>query len=260
MLQKTVNGISLYRFESFDNLPIEHGFFGRKGGVSLPPYASLNQANKVGDPREHIFENRRRSFEAIQRPVESIFDVWQVHGTTVICSEAPRPLDEPHQKADAIFTQNPEVTLFMRFADCVPILLFDPRTRTIGIIHAGWQGTVKQIVRVAIETIQEHYQVNPADLVAGIGPSIGKCHYQVGDEVVDAVQASFGDQAKGLLETRDDKSYFDLWEANRTLLVNAGVRKIQVAEICTACNTQEFFSHRAENGSTGRFAAALYLK
>jgi YfiH family protein len=228
--------------------------------VSLPPYASLNQANTVGDPREHIFENRRRSFEAIQRPVESIFDVWQVHGTTVICSEAPRPLDEPHQKADAIFTQNPEVTLFMRFADCVPILLFDPRTRTIGIIHAGWQGTVKQIVRVAIETIQEHYQVNPADLVAGIGPSIGKCHYQVGDEVVDAVKTSFGAQANNLLETRDDKSYFDLWEANRTLLVNAGVSKIQVAEICTACNTQDFFSHRAENGSTGRFAAALYLK
>jgi YfiH family protein len=148
----------------------------------------------------------------------------------------------------------------MRFADCVPILLFDPRTRTIGIIHAGWQGTVKQIVRVAIETIQEHYQVNPADLVAGIGPSIGKCHYQVGDEVVDAVKTSFGAQANNLLETRDDKSYFDLWEANRTLLVNAGVRKIQVAEICTACNTQEFFSHRAEKGSTGRFAAALYLK
>jgi YfiH family protein len=260
MLQKLVNGISLYQFESFTQLPIEHAFFGRHGGVSLPPYDSLNQANTVGDPRENIFENRRRSFEAIQRPVESIYDVWQVHGTTVLCSEAPRPLEEPHQKADAIFTQNPEVTLFMRFADCVPILLFDPLTKTIGIIHAGWQGTVKQIVRVAIETIQQHYHVDPNNLVTGIGPSIGKCHYQVGAEVVDAVHKSFGKQADSLLELRDGYPYFDLWEANKVLLHNAGVTNIQVAELCTACNTREFFSHRAEKGNTGRFAAALYLK
>lgn len=260
MLQKTVNGISLYQFESFNELPIQHAFFGRKGGVSLAHYESLNQGNTVGESRENIIENRRRSFEAIQRPVESIFDVWQVHGTTILCSEAPRPLDEPHQKADAVFTQNPEVTLFMRFADCVPIMLFDPITKTVGIIHAGWQGTVKKIVSVAIETIREHYQVDPANLFAGIGPSIGKCHYQVGNEVVEAVNNSFGSHADALIEFREGKSYFDLWKANEILLKTAGVSKIQVAEICTACHTDEFFSHRAEKGSTGRFAGALHLK
>lgn len=260
MIRSEEKGISLYRFESFASLPIGHAFLSRKGGVSEAPWKSLNQANTVGDPREHIIENRRRSFEAIHRPVESIFDVWQVHGTTVICSESPRPLEEPHQKADAIFTSNPEVTLFMRFADCVPIMLYDPQKKVVGIVHAGWQGTVKKIVSEALEAIQANYGVTPSDLYAGIGPSIGKCHYQIGPEVVAAVEQSFAGDAGELLEEREGKVYLDLWQANKRLLEQGGVKKIQVSGLCTACNTEEWFSHRAEKGQTGRFAGAIYLE
>lgn len=260
MILTEFNGISLYRFESFESLPVGHAFFNRKGGVSRSPWDSLNQANTVGDPREHIIENRRRAFNAIQRPVETIYDVWQVHGTNVICTEASRPLEEPHKKADAIFTSNPDVTLFMRFADCVPVLLYDPVMRVVGIVHAGWQGTVKKIVAVAIQTIQEHYGVNPVNLLAGIGPSIGKCHYQVGVEVVTAVKESFPEHVNEVLENRGGATYFDLWQANKLLLEESGVTNIQIAEICTACHTDDWFSHRAEKGNTGRFAAAIYLK
>ncbi len=260
MNQTEINGLSIYRFESLEQQSVGHAFFGRKGGVSLKPWDSLNQANTVGDPRDHIIENRRRSFNAIERPVETIYDVWQVHGTKVICTESPRPLDEPHKKADAIFTNNPEVTLFMRFADCVPVLLYDPVVRVVGIIHAGWQGTVKKIISEAILTIKDRYSVNPADIYAGIGPSIGKCHYQVGQDVVDEVRNSFGYHASNLLDNREGKTYFDLWKANRILLEENGIKNIEVAEICTACHTEEWFSHRAEKGKTGRFAAAIFLK
>ena len=211
------NGIEYYQFESFDNKIVTHGFFTRKGGVSPAPWNSLNHGGTVGDVRENVVENRRRAFNALNRPVESIYDVWQVHGTEVICTQSARPLDVEHIKADAIATDRPEVTLFMRFADCVPILLYDPNKRVVSIIHAGWMGTVKKIISYTLKTLQEHYQCDPAQIVAGIGPSIGLCHYQVGKEVISAVRESFSDKADDLLVQRDEKTYFDLWKANEYL-------------------------------------------
>lgn len=259
MIHTIVNGISLHQFESFDPSCVGHAIIARKGGISPEPWDSLNQGGTVGDERTNVVENRKRAFKALNRPVESIFDVWQVHGTEVICANSPRPLDADHIKADAILTNNPDVTLFMRFADCVPILIYDPVKNVVGIIHAGWQGTVKKIAAHSIDVIQEIFQSNPKDIVAGIGPSIGPCHYQVGNEVVKAVESAFGDQAYGLIEFRNNKPYFDLWKANIILLQVSGVNLIQTAGICTACNTDEWFSHRAEQGNTGRFAAAIYL-
>jgi len=260
MIHSIKNGISLYQFEIFKNAELGHAFFARTGGVSPEPWNSLNHGGSIGDSRENVIENRKRAFNAIERPVESIYDVWQVHGTDVVCTDSPRPLDEPHVKADAILTNNPDITLFMRFADCVPILIYDPVKQVCGIIHAGWQGTVKQIVTQTIKIIQEKYQVRPADLIAGIGPSIGKCHYQVGKEVVEAVSSSFQEKAGELIETRNGHTYFDLWKANEILLKASGVENIQIVGECTACHTEEWFSHRAEQGNTGRFAAALFLR
>jgi polyphenol oxidase len=260
MIHTQVNGVSLYRFESFNSPQLGHAFISRKGGVSPDPWLSLNQGGTVGDARENVVENRKRAFEAIDRPVESIYDVWQVHGTEVVCTDTSRSLEVDHVKADAIFTNNPEVTLFMRFADCVPILIYDPKRKVVGIIHAGWQGTVKKIVEQAIEVIKDHYHCEPADMIAGIGPSIGPCHYQVGEEVVEAVKMAFGNRARELIEYRNERPYFDLWNANKILLQENGVKFIQTAGVCTACNTDEWYSHRAEHGKTGRFAAAIFLR
>ncbi len=139
-----------FSFDSFDNHNLLQGIFTRHGGVSPSPWISLNTATTVGDTRENIIENRRRSFSVVNRPVDSIFDVWQIHSSHIICTDQPRPLDTPHQKADAIITDRSEITLFMRFADCVPIFLYDPVHKIIAIVHAGWKGTVNKIVSKSV--------------------------------------------------------------------------------------------------------------
>lgn len=254
------DGLKVYQFEHeiFDKC--FHGFFTRHGGVSPAPWTSLNQGGTVGDERPNVVENRERSFRFFDRDVHSVFDVWQVHGTTVVCTDQPRGLDNPHTKADAIFTNNPDITLFMRFADCVPIVIFDPVLNVVGLIHAGWKGTVNNVVSEAIQCMIKKYGSQPKDIIAGIGPSIGPDHYIVGDEVREQVQANFGSDARQLLVIKDGKIYFDLWSANQLLLQRQGIGSIESSRICTACHTEDWYSHRAEKGATGRFGALIALK
>ncbi len=256
--------IRYHTFKSFDQEGILHGSISRSGGVSPSPWHSLNLGATVGDEPERVQENRRRVFQAFGRPIESLYDVWQIHGTEVVCTDAPRPLNQPHLKADAILTDVVGVTLFMRFADCVPIFLFDPTRRVVGLVHAGWQGTVDQTVMHAIQAMVRCYRCSPADILAGIGPSIGPHHYEVGPEVVAMVNQTFGPDACRLLESRNGTGgeygvQFDLWNANRLILEKAGVRNIEISEICTACHPEDWYSHRAEKGRTGRFGAIIGL-
>ncbi len=238
---------------------IPHGVFTRRGGVSPPPWASLNLGNTVGDDRARVQENLRRVFAALGRPLTSRYDVWQVHGNDVVCTQAPRPPEQPHRKADAILTDRPDITLVMRFADCVPILLADPVRRVVGLVHAGWRGTVVGAVRAAVERMVTCYGSNPADILAAIGPSIGPDHYEVGEDVAEQVRVAFGTAADALLPAPNGRIHFDLWTANRLLLEQAGVRHIEVAGICTACHLEDWYSHRAEKGKTGRFGAVIAL-
>jgi polyphenol oxidase len=253
------NGLEILQFENPGFSGCIHGFFTRKGGVSINQWASLNQGGTVGDDRLHTIENRKRAFAFFDRKVESIFDVWQVHGNNVICADTPRELDEPHTKADAILTNKSDLTLFMRFADCVPILLFDPVKKAIGCVHAGWKGTVNNIVGDAIKTLQENYDVNPEDVIAGIGPSIGPDHYIVGEEVREMAGKTFGIDLNQVVSILDGKIHFNLWRANEYLLEKQGVKTIECARTCTACNLEDWYSHRAENGATGRFGALIAL-
>lgn len=253
------DGLEYFQFSSLDREEVVHGIFTRKGGVSPHPWASLNLGGTVGDLRENVVENRRRIFQSMGRQVESIFDVWQVHSANVICTDEPRSLDAPHEKADAILTNNPDITLFMRFADCVPILLHDPVKKVVGVVHAGWLGTVNKIASVAIQTMQAHYGSNPAEIIAGIGPSIGPDHYQIGDDVIDQVKRAFVNGSEELITSRNGRSYLDLWRANELLLQTSGVNSIEVARLCTGCDTSRWYSHRAENGKTGRFGAFISL-
>jgi YfiH family protein len=206
-----------------------------------------------------VIENRRRIFENIQRPVESIFDTWQIHSSIVLASDQARPLDAPHPHADAILTDQAHVTLMMRFADCVPIFLFDPIRRVVGIVHAGWKGTLALITVSAVQTMADKYGSNPADILAGIGPSIGPDHYEVGEDVQVQTRSAFGHDASQLLRAENGKVYLDLWKANEIGLRRAGVKSIEISGLCTACHTDDWFSHRAEHGKTGRFGAVLAL-
>jgi polyphenol oxidase len=259
MIRQVMNGLDFVQFESFARHPLHQGIFGRKGGVSPAPWSSLNLGGLSGDSRENIIENRKRIFASFDLPVESIFDVWQVHGNRVICTETTRPLDKEHEKADAIFTDKPGITLFMRFADCVPLFFYDPVKVVIGIAHAGRIGTLNRIAAVCIQTMRDTYGSNPEDVLAGIGPSIGPDHYEVKEDAVSEAEACFVDTDGILRQESDGTIFLNLWEANRRILAESGVRHIEQAEICTACHTGDWFSHRAEKGKTGRFGALLAL-
>ena len=235
------------------------GVLTRRGGTSLAPWASLNVGSTVGDDPRHVAENRQNSFTALGRQLELMFDVWQVHGTEVAFAEGPRPPQTAHQQADIIFTDRPEVTLFMRFADCVPIFLVDPVRRVVGLAHGGWQGTVKDVAGAAVRAMHERYGTRPEDILAGIGPSICPEHYAVGPEVAARVEQAFGEDAPELLRQGQQKVHFDLWRANTLALEKAGVRQVEVSGLCTACHVEDWYSHRAEKGQTGRFGALLAL-
>lgn len=247
------------RFYQFDSLGVKHAVFTRRGGLSPEPWKSLNLGGTVGDEVERVRGNRLLSFEALGCRPDSIFDVWQVHSADAVCTDAPRRMDEPYQKADIILTDKPEVTLFMRFADCVPILLHDPLRRVIGIAHAGWLGTVRDVAGVTVNKMSEQYGSRPTDLIACIGPSIGPDHYEVGEDVILQVKQAFGADASLMLPQHDSRTHFDLWKANQYLLERAGVRCIELAGLCTACHTEDWFSHRTEKGKTGRFGALISL-
>ena len=253
------NGLRYYTFEIFPK-DITQAVFTRQGGVSPRPWNSLNVGGSIGDDITHVRANRIRSFAALGRVPESIHDVWQVHSADVIYADAPRSLDTPYQKADVMLTDNPQVTLFMRFADCTPILLYDPKKRVIGIVHSGWLGTVLGAACAAVQAMQERYASNPADILAAIGPAIGPDHYEVGEDVITQVQDAFGAEAQSLLERHGESTHFNLWRANQLLLAKAGVGQIEIAGICTACHTDDWFSHRAEKGKTGRFGALIALQ
>lgn len=250
-------------FASFNASELTHAVFTRRGGASRGHFSALNVGGTVGDNPADVVENRRRAFRSVARPFDSLYDVWQVHGVEVVCTEAPRSPDAPHCQADAILTSSPRVTLFMRFADCVPILLYDPQRRVVGLVHAGWQGTVQRTAAAAIQSMQSQYGCQPADILAGIGPSIGAHHYPVGPEVIAQVRQAFGPDAATLLSVPNGNQQtgvqFDLWAANRLVLEQAGLRQIEIAGICTACHLDDWYSHRAESGRTGRFGALIGL-
>ncbi len=252
------DGIRYYQFESFFS-NLKQAVFTRQGGVSPAPWASLNVGGTVGDDSARVRENRVRSFSAMGRSLDSLFDVWQVHSTEAAFAAAPRKPNEEYRKADIIFTDRPEVTLYMRFADCVPIVLFDPRRGVIGMAHAGWLGTVRGAAAAAIRAMQAHYGTKPAEVQAAIGPSIGPDHYEVGADVADQVRQAFGAAASDLISVREGRTYLDLWSANRLQLEHSGVGQVEVAAVCTACHLEDWFSHRAEKGRTGRFGALMAL-
>jgi len=251
------DGLRYYQFDLFQDQPIFHAVLTRQGGVSKPPYDSLNTGGTVGDDPEAVLENHKRIYNILDYPYDSRFDVWQVHGSRMMTAEAPRPIGEYHSKADGILTDKPGITLFMRFADCVPILLYDPIKKVIGIAHAGWQGTCLKIAKAAIAKMAERYGSRAEDILAGIGPSICWECYEVGEEVFRAFQKAFEHQTEALFHIKDGGLYLDLWKANQRLLKEAGVLQIQTADICTACHTQDWYSHRAEKGNTGRFGVLM---
>jgi YfiH family protein len=232
--------------------------FTRLGGYSLPPWASLNTGHTVGDDLEAVEANHQLICQALSVRPEDIVSPHQVHGATVaVLGVQDRGRVIPD--TDALITNAPQTVLMLRFADCVPVLLYDPIRHAIGLAHAGWRGTVSGVAQSTVHAMQVEFGSQPADIVAGIGPSIGPCCYEVGEDVAEAFrQVDPGPTSHP--DRTNQRWYLDLWAVNRDQLREAGVQHVEVAEMCTACRTDEWYSHRAEGGRTGRWAAVIALR
>ncbi|CUS03516.2 conserved protein of unknown function [Candidatus Promineifilum breve] len=264
------DGLHYFRFGALpDNGAVRHAVFSRHGGVSAAPFHSLNMSMSVPDERDRVYANRRRVYGLYGRDTDSVVHAHLVHGADVArVTQADNGTWVEH--VDGLVTDQPGCVLSMNFADCAPIFLYDPRRRAIGLGHAGWRGTVADLPGAMVRAMTAHFDSDPADLVAAIGPCIGPCCYEVGAEVIDGVRGVFagaeellrraGEQgSRGAGEKNGDRRNFDLPEANRRNLAAAGVRAIETADLCTACRTDLFFSHRAERGRTGRFGTVFAL-
>jgi YfiH family protein len=157
-----------------------------------------------------------------------------------------------------LLTDKAGIPLMQRFADCVPLVLYDPSRRALALAHAGWRGTVQGVALEAVRAMVQAFGSQPSDIIAGVGPSIGPCCYEIGPKVATQVCSNL-QQGELLLPQADSAIHLDLWAANRRQLEAAGVGQVEVAGLCTACHTKEFFSHRAERGLTGRFSVMALL-
>ena len=199
-------GLRYYTFPAFEAAGVNHAVLTRRGGVSRTPFESLNMGSSVGDDPLAVAENRRQAFALFGRAGESVPELHQVHSTRILLG-ARRREGEPPPQADGVVTDAPELTLCMRFADCVPILLYDPAHRAAGMAHAGWKGTIAGVAASAVEAMRTHFGSRPEDILAGIGPSIGPDHYAVGEEVLDELHARFGREATAwLIRCGDENS------------------------------------------------------
>lgn len=258
MQRHNVNGLAYYTFDTLrDSGELVHAISTRHGGVSPTPFNALNLSRHVGDDPANVAINLQRLHDALGLDAATTVDASQAQADRVAVVGATHR-GTRIQDVDALLTNEPGVPLLLRFADCVPILFFDPAHRAIGVVHAGWRGTVMKIATKAAQAMFDVFGTRPRDLIACIAPSIGPCCYRIGDDVIARVRAAF-ENADELLIPRADGAHFDLWQANAQQLRALGVAHIEVAGICTAHHIDEFYSWRAENSKTGRFGAIISI-
>lgn len=264
-------GTPFLSFSSFRDIPfLRHGFSTRLGGVSQGVFSSLNLGFRRGDSEENVHENYRRICESIGIPVESLVFTDQVHGTKlkrVTAADCGKGIfkERDYQGVDGLLTNEAFVTLVLFGADCVPVFFADTKAHAIGVAHAGWRGTLAGISACMVRRLREEFGSDAKDLHVVIGPSICRNCYEVSGDVAEqflnaypllAPKAVFGSKE------REGKFQLDLWEMNRQLLIEAGVpaEQIEVSGICTCCQRDLLFSHRAMGSERGSLAGFLMME
>lgn len=269
MIRSDRGPLTYFQFERLTHFKnVVHAVVGRRGGVSDAPFDSLNVSFAVGDNPESVRQNRRLLCDSLSIPYTSLVVTKQVHGTDVIVLDGTHHPSDPDEwysllpPADGMITREPDCYPMMTFADCVPLILYDPGARAVGISHGGWKGTVAGIAGRTVAAMSRAFGSKPKNLLVGIGPAIGPCCYEVKEDVAHAVHQAGVDPAGLLLSMPDGTIHLDLWEMNRRQFVAAGVpaENIEVARLCTGCNTDILFSNRIERGRTGRFGAIVGLR
>ena len=262
-------GTPYLTFPCLKNLDgVVHGFSTRLGGVSQGNLSSMNLSFSRGDAPENVRENFRRMSESIGFQWEDTVFSAQTHTTNVVRvgkTDKGRGLSRPvgYEDVDGLITNEEGVVLTTFYADCVPLFFVDPVKRAIGLSHSGWRGTVAKMGKVTVEAMVREFGSDPSDLVAAVGPSICQDCYEVSQDVILSFQEHFPkDQWPSLFYQKENGKYqLNLWEANRLIFLEAGIlpEHIQVTDVCTACNENVLFSHRASMGKRGNLAAFLEL-
>ncbi|OAT81847.1 peptidoglycan editing factor PgeF [Desulfotomaculum copahuensis] len=246
---------------------VAHAFTTRCGGVSGGDFAALNLGFNVPDDPVHVLSNRAHICTALGWPAEHLVAGRQVHGDRVAVvtggqrGRGAKSPDGALPDTDALITGERRLPLASFYADCVPVFLFDPVQRVIGLAHAGWKGTCLRIAEKTVHAMQSAFGTRPPDCLAGIGPSIGPCCYEVDEPVLERLRESFSGWPELVRPAGPGRWYLNLQEANRRTLLDAGLpaAAISVAGLCTACHPALFFSHRGSGGRTGRMASLLML-
>ncbi len=266
-IQQKANGLVFFTIPSFTSTRlVKHGFSSRLGGVSTGECSSLN----LGFKRKDLPENVRQNFDKYCKVLE--IETGQMVFATQAHKDKVAVIDEKDRgkgflratdifETDGLITDRPGVALVTFHADCVPLFFLDPKSKAIGLAHAGWRGTLARIGAKTIAAMKDKFGTDPGACLAGIGPSIGQCCFEVDEPVANEFRAAFPGHADRLIEPKEGKFHIDLWLANQIQLIEAGVREenITTAGMCTACNKDIFFSHRRDQGRTGSLAAIIML-
>jgi len=274
MKKSHLGNLPVYTFSHFSGYPeIVHFSTTRGGGKSEGIYQSLNLGFHSGDEESHVQANREVLSNALQIKPEQLVFAVQTHSASIakINSEALSWTDEIRREnlneTDALITNEPNICITVKTADCIPVLLYDPQHKAAAAIHAGWRGTVGRIVIRTIEAMKQEYGTQPENLIAGIGPGIGPTVYQVGPEVVQIVHEQLGEN-HGLIQYYSAKDnapktpYLNLWKANYIQLLESGIpeENNEVAELCTFSHPEDFYSARRDGAATGRLATGIMIR
>ncbi|MBQ6844970.1 MAG: peptidoglycan editing factor PgeF [Agathobacter sp.] len=247
---------------------VEHCFTTRLGGVSEDMYATLNFSVTRGDKPEAVLENYRRVAEVFGKTADDFVCTDQTHTTTVLRvgkSEAGYGVtkERPYTDVDGLITDESGVILSTFYADCVPLYFVDPVHKAIGLSHSGWRGTVGRMGQKTLDAMKEAFGTNPADVYAAIGPSICQDCYEISEDVAEHFYNEFTGHGDEILINKGNGKYqLDLWKTNEIVMLDAGIlpEHLAVTNVCTCCNAEVLFSHRASKGKRGNLAAFLMLK
>ena len=243
---------------------VRHAFSTRKGGVSVPPWDSLNLGPSRGDDPAAVAENYRRFCGAVGLDEKRVVLSKQVHETTVrVCTayDAGKGLwRERGYTADALITNEPELPLVVFSADCGILLLHDPVTGSVGAVHAGWRGCAGGIVEKAVAAMASEYGAKPANILAAIGPCIGKCCFETDWDVPQAMLDALGPKALTAITQKGAKYYVDNKFCNALWLQRSGIGVLDISPDCTMCRPDRYWSHRAHGDRRGSQAGIIMLK
>jgi len=272
ILQQERKGeVEYLTFPAFSEVPfVNHLFTTRLGGASKGIFSSMNMSYTRGDEKEAVDENYRRIAQALNCNREDMVLSHQTHTTNIRkvtrqdCGKGITR-ERDYEDVDGLITDIPGIVLVTFFADCVPLYFVDTRHQAIGLSHSGWKGTVNKMGAVTLREMEKAYGTHPEDVLVAIGPSICQSCYEVSEDVIEQFAGAFPDptiQERLFYKKENGKYQLNLWESNRQILLETGVpnSQISVTDICTCCNPEYLFSHRASHGKRGNLAAFLGIR